>query len=404
MNTKKISSAELTLLALYPFINLSIGGGLLPLLPVYATQLGADPSQIGLYMALTYAALTVSTLVSGRIIDALSDRRYLAVGVGLGVIPALWWMAIADTMWELTIATMMAWFVGGGSLALGFAFAGMAAGPKERGKVFGVIAAAMGVGSLAGNLVAGSIADRWGYPTLLIGYAIYAILLAIAPLLIAVARPHHAAPTDNESSAPGPALPSVNVTAKLGIELYLLALATVLTGSMGFMAILGRSLAMNTLSYTSAEIGLAAAIGSALAIPLPIWLGNLSDRYPRGNLLAICYAVVGFSLVLLAVATAQWHFWVASLLMAVSNGTGGIVNALVADLVPPKFIGTGLSYTNGARWIGAIVGFLGTGYIVEALGITAAFLSFTVLPPLAIFIILGIGRVQRQRAAAMVAD
>ncbi|MEZ4681291.1 MAG: MFS transporter [Caldilineaceae bacterium] len=399
MHTKKIRTSELTLLALYPFINLSIGGGLLPLLPIYATQLGADPSQIGLYMALTYVALTVSTLISGRIIDALSDRRYLAVGVGLGVIPALWWMAVADSMWELTVATMLAWFVGGGSLALGFAFAGMAAGPKERGKVFGVVAAAMGVGSLAGNLVAGSIADRWGYPTLLMSYAIYAIFLAVTPLLIAVAKPQQATAAANHAGASEPDLPGTGTTTGVSVELYLLALATVLTGSMGFMAILGRSLAMNALHYTSAEIGLAAAMGSAVAIPLPIWLGNLSDRYARGNLLAICYGVLGLSLVLLAVATAQWHFWVVSLLMAISNGTGGIVNALVADLVPPRLIGTGLSYTNGASWIGAVIGFLSTGYLIETLGITSAFLSFTILPPLAIFIVLSIGRVRRRRAA-----
>ncbi|MEZ4727358.1 MAG: MFS transporter [Caldilineaceae bacterium] len=394
-----IHTSELLLLCLYGFFCLSIGGGLLPLLPVYAIQLGALPSQIGLYMALTYAGLTLSTLLTGHVVDKLPRRRLFAFLTGLALLPTLWWMAIAVTLWELIVATGLTWFFGGGCFALCLIFTGMAAGPKERGKIFGIIATAMGLGGLAGSLVAGAIADRWGYPTLLIVFALYSLLLALTPLLIPSARRISTGSDAAEANQTEATAANSDSHTGLGPALYLLVLATLFVGAMSFVAILGRSLAMNALTYTSTDIAFATAIGTAVGIPWPIWIGRLSDRYSRVSLLILCYMGTGLSLVLLAVATAPWQFWIASSLMAMNGGASGIINAIVTDIVPRRLVGTGLSYTNAAQWVGAVIGFSSAGYVVEAIGISMTFLAFTLLAPIAILAALRSGAVYRQQVA-----
>ena len=57
---------------LTPFI---VGAGALPLLPVYAADLGAPPAVTGYYLAFSYLALTVGTLVAGWLSDRLGRRR-----------------------------------------------------------------------------------------------------------------------------------------------------------------------------------------------------------------------------------------------------------------------------------------------------------------------------------------
>ena len=53
------------------------GMGLMPLLPVYAKQLGATPAMVGNYLAFVFAALTLGTICVGPIASRWQNRRLL---------------------------------------------------------------------------------------------------------------------------------------------------------------------------------------------------------------------------------------------------------------------------------------------------------------------------------------
>ena len=65
-----IGRRQLILLFLSSLLVLMYANPLVRLLPVYASQMGASPSQVGIYLALVYASLALSTFVAGW----LSDR------------------------------------------------------------------------------------------------------------------------------------------------------------------------------------------------------------------------------------------------------------------------------------------------------------------------------------------
>jgi len=58
-----------------------VGSGALPLLPVYASKLGAPPVVTGYYLAFYYLAVTAGALLSGWLSDRFGRRRMRIGGV-----------------------------------------------------------------------------------------------------------------------------------------------------------------------------------------------------------------------------------------------------------------------------------------------------------------------------------
>jgi MFS family permease len=162
---------------------------------------------------------------------------------------------------------------------------------------------------------------------------------------------------------------------------------------------MGRSLAMSGLGLSAAALTGAVSIGALVGLPFPFILGWLSDRLGRKPLMIACYALYGIAMVVFAVSKSMWHFWVATMLMAVGQDSATVGTAFVIDLVPPQALGRGLSLFNGIFWVGMVAGLAGTGYAIQNLGITAVMLISVALPLIGIFLVISIREV-RQRVAA----
>ncbi|UCC65329.1 MAG: hypothetical protein JSV36_09925, partial [Anaerolineae bacterium] len=70
-----MSKKQLLALFLCSLIIWTGGNGLSPLLPVYATQLGADPAMVGYYLSFSYLALASGTVVAGWLSDNVQHRK-----------------------------------------------------------------------------------------------------------------------------------------------------------------------------------------------------------------------------------------------------------------------------------------------------------------------------------------
>ena len=78
-----------------------IGNGLAPLLPVWASKLGASSSVIGYYLSFCFVLLTVGTLAAGWLSDKLQNRKKLLITAGVITIPITWLMGNAENIWQL---------------------------------------------------------------------------------------------------------------------------------------------------------------------------------------------------------------------------------------------------------------------------------------------------------------
>jgi len=352
--------AALFLASLIPW---TVGNGLFPLLPVYAVRLGASSAVAGYYLTTAYIALALGALSAGWLSDGLHRRKLPLFVASLVNLPLPWLMGRAHSVAALTATTAVSWFVGGMMLAMISILAGLSSAESQRGKAFGVLALANGLGMLIGGLVVGWLVDHWGYGTMFNSMSILTIVVPLAVLLLEEKVVKQSAPTK---------LRRENSTG-LGANFYLLFAATILFSIPGFIASLIRSLLMSKIGFNSLDITSTGAVGGLLSLPFPFLMGWISDRIGRKTFLYAAYLVSFVSFVGLAFSSELWHFWAVYALSGLALGGYGVGNALVTDLVPTESLGQGLAVIGSAQWIGGIVGFAAAGYTLQNMGLTPTF-------------------------------
>jgi MFS family permease len=111
--------------------------------------------------------------------------------------------------------------------------------------------------------------------------------------------------------------------------------------------------------------------------------------------LLLSYLISAAGLVLLSFSSALWHFWVAVALTGLSFSIGSTVGqALANDLIPRESLGRGLGLFGATSWMGAIVGFAGTGQAVQHLGLTPTLIAGATLPLISILLLAPVRQVK----------
>jgi len=363
-----MSRKQLIALFLCSIVPWTVGNGLVPLLPVYAASLGAAPALSGLYLAFCYLGLALGALSAGWLSGRLGRRKLLLLIAGVVSIPLTWGMGRAENVWQLTVLTTLLWFLGGLGFALINILAGLLAREDERGRVFGILGLASGLGGLIGGLGTGAAVDRWGFPTMLAGLALYVALWPLSSLLLDEVR------TPRSGATPETPQAEARDGAALGRGYWLLIAATFLSGCANFVAVLGRSITMDRLAFSATALAGSVAISSALTMPLVPLGSRLSDRLGRRRFLTASYLLGAAGLAILLFSTALWHFGTASFLLSLAMGLSSSVGAAwITDLVPRAALDRGMSISSATGWVAGILGFLAGGQAIQHLGTKPAY-------------------------------
>jgi MFS family permease len=238
----------------------------------------------------------------------------------------------------------------------------------------------------------GPIADRWGYPILFSFISVFMILFPLIALLLE---------DKIVLSARSQLEKNFGEKTQLGSGFIFLFIASIIIYTIPFLGQLGRSLSMNKLGFVAAAISRTAAIGGAVALPIPPLIGWLSDHIERKRCLALCYLAGTVSLLILSASASLWHFCLSISLLAVLMETSRAVgSALVSDLVPPASLGRGISLFTATSWIGGIIGFGATGFAIQNLGMFFTLIIGACLPLAAMILLIPISQPEKDKSIA----
>jgi multidrug resistance protein len=167
---------KLTVLMITAFVDMLGLAMIIPLLPFYATELGASASVVGVLIAAFSIAQLASAPLWGRFSDRYGRRPGLLVGLLVSAV-AYVIFAYASTLWLLLISRVVQG-LGGGTIGVVQAYVADASDPKDRAKSLGWLSAATSLGAVVGPAI-GSALIHWGRHAPGIASAIFCVLVSV---------------------------------------------------------------------------------------------------------------------------------------------------------------------------------------------------------------------------------
>ncbi|HTW84171.1 MAG TPA: MFS transporter [Candidatus Sulfotelmatobacter sp.] len=356
---------------------------LIPLLPFYATTLGASPVVVGAI----YATVAVCSLLSSPLWGRLSDRigrRGVLLAAQVAALIGFVLLASSNTLWMIFVARAIEG-LGGGGLGITQAYVTDVTAPEQRARAFGLVGATFGLGFLIGPATAGLLV-RFGYH---VPFAAAAGLELITVMLTLTLLP--------ESRGAVTTLPPLRevkrslTTAPLGrLVLTQFAFSIGFTSWIGGFALFAQRVLGFGPERTSQVYILFAVVGIVVQVAL---IGRLVAWLGEGRV-----ALAGFACAILAYATVAFidraaFFYPFIVLWSISGSLiRPTLGSLIADAAPGDQRGTILSINDSLNNVAFIVGpLIATRVLMAAphlTGIVPAFFS-------AVALALGLGLLMR---------
>lgn len=152
---------KLVALMITAFVDMVGFAMVLPLVPFYATSMGATGSVVGLLISSFSLAQLVSAPTWGRVSDRFGRRP--AVISGLLISAAAYVVfGLAGTIWALLLSRVVQG-VGGGTVGVLQAYVADASRPEDRAKGLGWLSAATSAGAVVGPAFGSLFVQWWGH-------------------------------------------------------------------------------------------------------------------------------------------------------------------------------------------------------------------------------------------------
>lgn len=345
---------------------------MLPLLPLYATDLGAPPFVLGLLTSSFAVTNAIGQLGSGFLAERWGPRRTMSGGVGLYAAMNALIATAASAPWLLAWRSL-AGFGGGAMIISERIYIAQAVQPARRAFSNGIISAAQSAGSVAGPAV-GSVAAAIG--GLRAPFVLVALTSAIAFVgTLFLPAPNSDARREAEAAAePDGPVPVQALAALLGANIALLA-------SYGAFITTYAPMATGRLDWSIVEVGIAFSFFGAGSIVLGPWLAHMADRVGRRRIAILApVPLAGFAI---GLVTGLPHLAVFALAFIAGGGLTAFSAswyALLAETAGERRLSRTFGIISAASTIGIVIGALGGAELWTRIDITAGMLLAALMP------------------------
>ncbi|WP_099354025.1 MFS transporter [Fredinandcohnia onubensis] len=129
-------------------------GIIIPVIPFYAEDLGASPTELGLLMAVYSLMQFLFAPMWGRISDRIGRKPVIMIGI-FGLAVSFFLMALSTELWMLFAARIIGGFLSAANMPTVMAYAADITSEEDRGKGMGIIGASIGLGFIFGPAIGG---------------------------------------------------------------------------------------------------------------------------------------------------------------------------------------------------------------------------------------------------------
>jgi MFS family permease len=337
-------------------------GIMLPVLPLFAQDLGAT----GLWIGVIFSGYSLSRVVLMPLIGRLSDichrRTVIAAGLALYTIFSLLYLA-AYSPESLALIRFFHGFASAMVVPVAMAFAADLAPNSQEGRFMGTFVISFLLGMGLGPFIGGMLFE-WSGVT---GVFISMSALTAISLVICLYLP----PLSGPLRKPVP-LRQVFRERGMASPLFFQLIASFLTAVfIAFFPILARAIPQ---PVTVGQIGIIMSANLLLTTGLQYHFGKIADRNNKRYLLATGLVIIAVALAILPALGSFPEFLCASILMGIGSGVS-IPAAVALMTVAGRSAGQGVTMGVFVTiiGIGMMIGPIVAGVVADAFGIAAVF-------------------------------
>jgi MFS transporter, DHA1 family, multidrug resistance protein len=322
MNTKK----ALPILFLVMFLVMVGFGIIIPVIPFYAEEIGATPTQLGLLMAVYSLMQFLFAPMWGRISDKIGRKPVIMIGI-LGLSLSFFLMALSTELWMLFAARIIGGFLSSANMPTVMAYVADITSEEDRSKGMGIIGASVGLGFIFGPAIGGVFSQSsLSTPFYLAGATSLVTFLFVTFVLKESLSAEQRSSHEKEKSS---LLKALNgpLSMLFLLQLFVSLSLAGLEATFAYFAAEKAGLGSVELGYIFMIMGLAGAIVQGGLV------GRLTKKLGEGMViqLGIIISAAGFGLILLTEG-----FGTAALFLTIFGIGNGLIRPSVSSLLTKK--------------------------------------------------------------------
>ncbi|MFL6562401.1 MAG: MFS transporter, partial [Bacillus sp. (in: firmicutes)] len=148
------SKSALPILFVVMFLVMVGFGIIIPVLPFYAEEIGANPTELGLLMAVYSLMQLIFAPMWGQVSDRIGRKPVMMIGItGLGLSFLI--QALSTELWMLFAARIIGGILSSANMPTAMAYVADITTEENRGKGMGIVGAATGLGFVFGPAIGG---------------------------------------------------------------------------------------------------------------------------------------------------------------------------------------------------------------------------------------------------------
>lgn len=359
----------LFVLALAIFATMLGNGVVMPFIPLYSQQFGAEGFTIGVLFGSHSASRTFLLPFIGRASDRRGRKEFLLWGLALYAASSVAFL-LANSLFVLTLVMALQGVATAMVQPISMAYVGDLTPKGQEGRYSGYINTAFLGGVAGGPVLGGVVRDLYNMQASFILLGILS-LLSLILLWLFLPEVRHEKNTDTTAHLPFREIFSCHPL--VGMSVFRLSYAAANAAIWVFVPLLAAQL----LALSTSQIGLLISLNVLVSTVMQAPCGRLADRVTnKVTLIVIGGLVSAVSLALFPLATTYWHLVVLNLLVGAAFGLAYPAHMAVAMENAKGFgMGTVMSLLLTVHSFAMTVGPMLFGLVIDLYSLNGVFYS-----------------------------